>query len=259
MKVVRNDRLAKRNRQIATNLFLVTFLALIGGFVFVNLSLFTGQAVDDPLLLVAQTLILPVAFILTLISVRMTNLWARRPYPEDAIAEGLKGLSNKSIIYHYFHIPARHVLICPQGVFTITTRWHNGSYAVNGDRWRTNASVISRFFSSMRLDGVGNPTWDAQRDATRIQKILAAIAPDVPVQPLILFVDPKATVQIEKTEIPILYAGEKQSPNLKEYLRDMNREAKAKKVALPLTEAQIEQFEAQTLKGYKAPSTPTSA
>jgi hypothetical protein len=252
MKVVINERLAKRNRQIATNLFLVTFLALIAGFVFVNLSLFTGQAVDDPLLLLVQTMILPVAFILTLISVRMTNLWARRPYPEDAIAEGLKGLSNKSVIYHYYHIPARHVLICPQGVFTITTRWHNGSFTVNADRWRTNASMISRFFSSMRLDGIGNPTWDAQRDAARIQKMLETIAPDVPVQPLILFVDQKATVQIENSALPILYAGEKQSPNLKEYLRDLNRDAKSKKATLPLTDDQIEQFEVQTFKGRKS-------
>lgn len=259
MKVVMNDRLAKRNRQIATNLFLVTFLALIAGFVFVNLSLFTGQAVDDPLLLFAQTLILPIAFILTLISVRMTNLWARRPYPEDAIAEGLKGLSNKSMIYHYYHLPARHVLICPQGVFTITTRWHGGSFTVNGDRWRTNASAISRLFSSMRLDGIGNPTWDAQRDSAHIRKILANIAPDVPVQPLILFVDPKATVQIENSAIPILYAGEKQSPNLKEYLRDLNRDAKNKKAALPLTEAQIEQFEMQTFRGRKPKPTPEPA
>lgn len=258
MKVVMNERLAKRNRQIATNLFLVTFLALIGGFVFVNFSLFTGQSVDDPLLLIAQTLILPVAFILTLVSVRMTNLWARRPYPEDAIAEGLKGLSNKSIIYHYYHIPSRHILICPQGIFTITTRWHAGTYTVNGDRWRTHAHPISRFFSSLRLDGVGNPTWDAQRDAAHLKKLLASIAPDAAVQPLILFIDPKAQVTVKKSEIPVLYAGEKQTPNLKEYLRDLNREAKNKKAVLPLTESQIEQFEAQTL-GRKRKNAPKPA
>ncbi len=75
-----------------------------------------------------QTAILPIAFITTIVSVRMTNLWVRQPRPEVVIREGLKGLSNKSVLYSYYHFPARHVLICPQGVFAMVTRFQDGRY-----------------------------------------------------------------------------------------------------------------------------------
>ena len=125
MRVVINTKLAERLRQIATYLFLGTMVVLVGGFIFVNYSLFTGN-LPGPLIVLLQLLLIPVAFILTIVSVRLTNTWARRPYPEDVLKEALKGVSKKSIIYHYYHFPAAHVLIAPQGVFAITTRWHNG-------------------------------------------------------------------------------------------------------------------------------------
>ena len=84
MRIVTNSRLASRNRKLATNLFLLTFVLLIGGFIFINLGLFTGdtETARDPLILMAQAVAMPIAFILTLFSIRMTNLWARRPYPD---------------------------------------------------------------------------------------------------------------------------------------------------------------------------------
>ena len=80
MRVINNTKLAKRNRQIASYLFIVTMLVLVGSFFLVNQSLFTGSA-ETSLILLLQGLSLPVAFILTIISVRMTNLWAREPRP----------------------------------------------------------------------------------------------------------------------------------------------------------------------------------
>ena len=127
MRVVTNKKLARRNKKITNYLFFGTFGALILGFVLINASLFTG-AVPDSLTLIAQSAVLPVLLVLTVLSVRMTNMWARVPRPENAIEEGLKGLSNKSILYNYYHFPARHVLICPQGVFAIVTRWHDQEF-----------------------------------------------------------------------------------------------------------------------------------
>lgn len=250
MKSVVNRKLANRNRRLAGWMFLLTLAALIGGFIFVNMSLFT-QEVPSSILLLLQILVLPLVFILTIISVRLTNNWARRPYPEDAIEGGAKGLSNKSIIYHYYHNPARHVLITPQGVFAIVTRWHDGRFSVEKDRWRTHRSGIARFFSFLRMDGIANPTREAERAATHVRKLLKSIAPDVEVQPLIIFVDPRAEVDVKESDIPILYADEKQKPNLTSYLREVNREQKEagqQHSSLPLTQDQIEAFEAATIK-----------
>jgi hypothetical protein len=250
MRIVINTKLAKRLRQIATYLFLGTLALLIGGFAFVNYSMFTGT-LPEPLILLLQLALIPAAFILTLLSVRLTNSWARRPFPEDVIKESLKGVSKKSVLYHYYHFPARHVLIAPQGVFAITTRWHNGRFSVKGDEWKSYKGAISRLFSAMRMDGIGNPTRDAQRAAENVQAQFKAVGADVNVQPLIVFIDPTVQIDIENPTVPVLFADEKRSPNLTEYLRDLNRQQRGdsqQRVILPVTDAQITAFEANTIK-----------
>jgi len=265
MRIVTNSRLAARNRKLATNLFLLTFVLLIGGFIFINIGLFTGDATiaQDPLLLLAQAVAIPIAFILTLVSIRMTNLWARRPYPDESINEGLKGLSKKSVIYHYYHIPARHVLFSPQGIFAITTRWHNGKYTIEGNRWRTKAGPMTRLFAAIRMDGVGQPSQDAQNAADHLQKLLQDVGITTPVQPIIVFLDSKAQIDGEKSDIPVVFASIKHENSLTDYLRDLTREAeptpkrsdKGKKSAeaankgavMPVTEQQIAAFEAKTI------------
>jgi len=249
MRIVTNERLAKRNRQLAFWLMIGTFAVLAGSFVLM-LQAPAEDIENASLILLFQVTVLPIAFLLTLISVRMTNLWARPPRPEAVIPEGLKGLSNKSVLYNYYHFPARHVLICPQGIFAIVTRWHNGEYTVEGDRWKTHQGAFSRIFSALRADGIGNPTLDAERAAAYVKKKLAGIDPDAEVQPLIVFVDSNAQVNIGETPIPVLYVDPKSKPSLKDYLRDVNREnaGTGKQRGMPLTEEQIEAFEEATVK-----------
>jgi len=253
MRVVTNKKLARRNRQLTTYLFFGTFAALILGFIFINSSLVTGET-PDTLVIAAQAAVLPIAFILTIISVRMTNLWARTPRPEDAIEEGLKGLSNKSVLYNYYHFPARHVLICPQGVFAIVTRWHDQKFTIKEDKFVSRRNIISKFFSSLRFDGVGKPFRDAEYARDRVNRMLEEIAPDVEVKPLIVFVDPSAELEFEgKLKTPVLYADPKRKPNLKSYMREEKRrinseQGDAKNADLmPLTDEQIEAFEQATI------------
>ena len=210
----------------------------------------------DSLTLIAQSAVLPALLILTVVSVRMTNMWARVPRPETAIEDGLKGLSNKSVLYNYYHFPARHVLICPQGVYAIATRWHDQAFTFKDGKFRSRRSIISRFFSLIRFDGVGKPLRDAEFARDRVQRAIDEIAPEVKVQPLVVFVDPTSEVVFESApETPVLYADPKKSPNLKEYMRDAKRrlsdnsgEGKARNASLmPLSDAQIEAFEEATI------------
>jgi len=253
MRIVTNKKLARRNRKITNYLFFGTFGALILGFFVINSSLFTGEA-PDALMLILQTAILPAAFVLTVISVRMTNLWARRPRPEQAIADGLKGLSNKTVLYNYHHFPARHVLICPQGVYAMVTRWHDHEFTVKDGKFHSQRNIISRLFSAIRFDGVGKPFRDAEDARERVQAMMDDIKADVEVQALIVFVDPAARVNMEdEPETPVLFADPKQKPNLKDYMRDARRQiadaAGDRKNAslMPLDDKQIEAFEKATI------------
>lgn len=253
MRIVTNKKLARRNRKITNYLFFGTFGALILGFIVINASLFTNET-PDMLTLVAQSAVLPVAFVLTIVSVRMTNLWARVPRPEKAIEDGLKGLSNKSVLYNYYHFPVRHVLICPQGVYAIVTRWHDQQFLLRDGKFRSKRSLISKAFSAIRFDGIGKPFRDAEIAREHIQNAISEVAPDIAVQSLIVFVDPSAEVEFESTpEIPVLYADPKRGPNLKEFMRDAKRQLSeaagdAKNASLmPLSDEQIEAFEAATI------------
>lgn len=253
MRIITNKKLARRNRRITNYLFFGTFGALILGFIVINASFLTTD-VPDTLTLIAQSAVLPIAFVLTIVSVRMTNLWARLPRPEKAIEDGLKGLSNKSVLYNYYHFPVRHVLICPQGVFAIVTRWHDQSFVYRDGKFRSRRNIISKLFSAIRFDGVGKPLRDAEYARSHIQKALDDVAPGIDVQPLVVFVDPAAYVEFEdEPDIPVLYADTKKSPNLKDYMRDAKRRIAAESSAtknaslMPLSDEQIEAFEAATV------------
>ncbi len=270
MRIVTNEKLVRRNTRFAQYLFFFSFGVLIVGIFLINQPLLTGSAPtsdnDVRLSLLMTWLVLPVGMIATLISVRMTNLWIRRPRPETAIAEGLKGLSNKSVLYNYHHFPARHVLICPQGIFAIVTRFQDGRFSVDGARWRSHRGPLGRIFSIFRLDSIGDPAYDAQRAARHVEKLLESTAPHVEVKPLIVFVDPRVKLQIKDPAVPVLHADDRLEPNLKDYMRALAREddepepppkgkkgrgqpaRKKKEGALPLTAEQIEAFESATVR-----------
>ncbi|MEM9950689.1 MAG: nuclease-related domain-containing protein [Chloroflexota bacterium] len=250
MRIVTNTKLVQRNSQIATWLFLGTMAILIGGFVFVNWSFFTGDIPSDWIVLL-QVVALPLVFVMTIYSVRMTNLWAREPKPHKAIAEGLKGLSKRSILYNYHHMPARHILIAPQGVFAITTRWHDGSFTFEDGKWKSHKGSFSRFFSAMRMDGIGRPVDEVEQSVKHVQKLFKDIAPDLEIKPLVVFVNPNVEIDFEDDpSVDVLFTNEKKTPNLSEFMRELNRQQKdnlQQKAVLPLTQEQIDAFEKATL------------
>jgi hypothetical protein len=241
MRVNIRHRLVKRNRQIAQYLFFFSFGMLILGLLVINAPGMGGQGEGTSLFFGLSSLILPAAFISTMVSVRMTNLWVRVPRPEKVIPEHLKGIYNKSVFYSYYHFPARHVLISPQGVFAIVTRYQEGRFIVRGEQWQAVRSPLARLLSILRFDGIGNPTRDAQKAAAHVQSLLAPIAPGVQVRPLIIFTDPRAQVDAEDTPVEVVFVSNKQAPSFRELLRTLQRSGVN---AMPLTPDQIAAFEA---------------
>lgn len=219
MRVETNEDLVNRNKKIATYLFIFSLVVLVLGFFAANGDAFGVELLDASLYIIIMPILLVVGLVCTVISVRMTNLWIRQPRPEEAIQAGLKGLSNKSVLYNYLHLPARHVLICPQGVFAIITRFQDGRFEINGDNWKSKKSVFSAIFSVFRMDGVGNPISEATAAAKHIQDYVDEINPEVKVQPLIIFVDPRVQLEIEEATLPILHTDPKASNSLKDFLR----------------------------------------
>ncbi|MBN2469953.1 MAG: NERD domain-containing protein [Anaerolineae bacterium] len=218
MRVATNHTKIRRNRRIAQYAFFATLALLILG-LFV-----TNAAPNNPLLLLAPLVVLPVAIAATFYSVRMANLWLREPRPEKTLDEGLKGLSTRAVLYNYV-LPARHVLITPQGVFTFTMRPQEGDFVVENNKWVKKGNAFSKFMTLFRQDTLGRPDLDAQREAAEVQKLVDQVAPDsgVVVEPVIVFSNPYATVEVIESPYPVLYANPKQKPNLKTFTRDLKK------------------------------------
>lgn len=234
MRVVINKKRISRNRKIAQYAFFITLGILVLG-LFV-----TNAAPTNPILFFSPLIVLPVAIAATLYSVRMANLWLREPRPEAIFKATLKGLSSRSVLYHYI-FAARHVLIAPEGVFTFTIRQQDGYFTVNGSSWRKRGGIFARFTTLFRQDMLGRPDQDAAKDQAAIQTLIDQVAPDsgITVESVILFTSENATVEIVEADYPILYTNPKTKPNLKTFFKD----AKKRDNNVTLDQAQIQALE----------------
>jgi hypothetical protein len=217
MRVVINQAQIERNRKISHILFFVSLAGMGAGFFLT----WTRPTESTNI----SCLILPILLFMTLTSVRMANTWIREPRPTDALSAALKGLGQKYAIFHYL-LPAPHVLIGPEGVFAIATVWQDRPYRVKQSKWYGDQGLVRKLNGYMRQDLLGNPFRDAQFYAQQVQKIVDKVAPDsgVEVEPLVVFINPKASVEIEDPIMPVLYADPKKKPSLRQYLREVKKD-----------------------------------
>ncbi len=215
MRVVINQAQIDRNRKISHILFFVSLGGMGLGFFYTWTS--NPNSSGSQL----SCLILPMLLIMTLMSVRMANLWIREPRPEKILNESYKGLSKKYTAFHYL-LPAPHVLIGPEGVFTITAIWQDRAYQIKSKKWYGDDGLLRKLNGYMRQDLIGNPYGEAAFHAQEVQKLVNKLAPDsgIEVQPVIVFVNPKASFEAEDPLVPILYADSKKKPSLRAFLKE---------------------------------------
>ncbi|MBN1563638.1 MAG: hypothetical protein JXA10_07360 [Anaerolineae bacterium] len=221
MRVVINEAQIKRNRQFSHILVIVSLAGMVIGF-FYNFSADPSQSSQ------ITCFVMPLLLLMTLTSVRMSNNWIREPRPENVLSDGLKGFGQKYTVFHYL-LPAPHVLIAPEGVFTIRTVWQDRPYRVEGKKWHGEEGLMKKIGGYMRQDLIGNPFQDALIEAQQVQKMVDKIAPDagVEVQPLIVFIHPAASFEAEDPLFPVLYADNKKKLSLRNYLRDQKDAGRA--------------------------------
>jgi len=198
----------------------------------------TGASVSGVILLIAS-LVLPILrsdvffgppslFVITglalsLIGIRMANKWLRPPLAHHSLGDGLRGLGKQAVAYHYY-LPARHVLVCQHGVFTLTVVPIRVTASVNKDRWRRRENILRRLVALFRQESLSDPTIVATLDAARLQRWLDRRIPghNVTVQPVVVFTNERAYVEIGKVSVPVLYA-DKRKPSLKQWIREQNQ------------------------------------
>ncbi len=214
MRVVTNEALIRRYRKFSQYLF----FASLGGMAIGFFYSWTNPEGSSQI----SCMILPLLFLMTITSVRMANTWIREPRPVPVLTEALKGIGQKYTLFNYM-MPAHHVLIGPEGVFTLHILWQDRvPYSVSGSKWSGDSGLMRRLNGYMRQDLIGNPFVEAQYQAQQVQKMLSRLAPSTKfeVQPVIVITSPRAQVTIDNPALPVVYADPKKSPSLRDYLRD---------------------------------------
>lgn len=232
MRVVINEKRVKRSRQIAQISFFVAFGLLIGGLIVTNNP-------TDILTALLPLLILPIALAATIFSVQMANRWLREPRPEAVIKKGLKGIGSRSELYHYY-MPIDHALFTPYGVFSLTIRPQEGTFHIDGERWRREGGLLSKVNTFFRQDHVGLPHRHAQRDAAKLQKLIDNALPEsgVTVQPVVVMVSDRAELgSVENPPVPVVHVDLKNKQSLKRLIQDYKKSADL----TPLDQEQIAQ------------------
>jgi hypothetical protein len=194
MRVTTNSKLIKRRAKFGTYASLGGIAILAGGMI----------ASFRPNTVWLSLIALVAGFVLAQYGNYNLRRWGRSPRPDQILEESLKGFDDK---YHYYawSLAAPYVLLTPHGLYSFITRDQNGEVTVNGANWKTKFS-LGRALLMFSQEGLGNPTQEAQAHAAKLQDWIRAKLPDVPVsvQPAIVFIDPRAQLQVNEPVVPVL-------------------------------------------------------
>jgi len=214
MKIIRNEKLIKRNATLGKVISIVS-LAILGGGMFITFR----QPEQVGLSLSA----LMVGFILSQIGIYYTNRWGRSPRPDEQIDAALKGFGKQYNLYHYT-TRTSHVLVGPAGVWVLIPKHQRGTITYNKKRWRKRGGgILSAYMTVFAQEGLGRPELEIASEADALLRQLKKRLPEdyesPPIEAALVFTHPDVNIQANEAPNPTLYAKK-----LKDYLRKVSKE-----------------------------------
>jgi hypothetical protein len=152
-----------------------------------------------------STLIMVVGLAMAMIGIFFANRWVKKPRPEDRLDEALKTLHDTYRLYHYPSLPCQHVMLTPGGVVVLETINLEGKFSYKQGRWREKIG-LGRALRYLVEEHLGNPIRSAQGDVAYLKDRFSEQIPGgeaIPVWGVVVFVHPRAVLEIEGAEIPV--------------------------------------------------------
>ena len=213
MKIIKNEKLIKRNGQIGQWTSLAALVVL-------GVGMYISFKRTD--LFVYSIAALLLGFTLTQIGMYMGNRYGRSPRPDEKLDAGLKGLQNDFVIYHYM-APASHLLVGPAGIWVLLPYHQRGQATFKRNRWKMGGGGFLQGY--MRLFGqesIGRPDAEMESEVNSVKKHLEKHLEgiDVPeINTMMVFTSEDVTINAEDAPIPALKLKE-----LKEFFRKKAKE-----------------------------------
>ena len=217
MKIIKNEKLIKRNATIG-NWTSLAALAILGGGMYIS---FKRQE-----LFVYSLIALLVGFTLTQIGMYMGNRFGRSPRPDEKLDAGLKGLQNEFVMYHYT-TPASHLLVGPSGVWVVMPYHQRGQVEFKKNRWQIKGGgFLQGYMRIFGQEGLGRPDIEIDGELRSLNKYLSkkmdqSQLPEI--NALMVFTNDDVEINGEDAPIPAL--------KLKQVKDFMRQKAKEKKLS----------------------------
>jgi len=194
MRVTTNTKLIKRRSRFGT-------YASLGGIAILGLGMFASF---QPKYVWVSLVALVAGFVLAQYGNYNLRRYGRSPRPDQIVEESLKGFDDRYHLYAW-SLPVPYALLTPQGLYSFTTRDQAGQISVNGAQWKSKFS-LGRALLAFSQEGMGNPTQEAQANAAKLTEWIRSKLPEstVTAQPAIIFIDPRAELQVTDPVVPVL-------------------------------------------------------
>jgi hypothetical protein len=215
MKIIKNEKLIKRNATIG-NWTSLAALAILGGGMYIS---FKRQE-----LFVYSLIALLVGFTLTQIGMYMGNRFGRSPRPDEKLDAGLKGLQNEFVMYHYT-TPASHLLVGPAGVWVVMPYHQRGQVEFKKNRWQIKGGgFLQGYMRIFGQEGLGRPDIEIEGELRSLNKYLSkkmdtSQLPEI--KALMVFTNDDVEINGEDAPVPALKLKQ-----VKDFLRQKAKEKK---------------------------------
>ena len=163
MKIIKNEKLIKRNSTIGNYLSL-------GALVVLGIGMYISIKRTD--LFPYALLALMAGFIMTQIGIYMGTRYGRSPRPDEKLDAGLKGLQNEFSMYHYT-TPASHLMVGPAGVWLLFPYHQRGQVTFRKNRWQmSGGGFLQGYMRIFGQEGIGRPDIEIDSDLRLVKNYL---------------------------------------------------------------------------------------
>ena len=223
MKIIKNEKLIKRNRQIGQWTSLSAFVVLA-------LGMYISFTRTD--LFVYSIAALLVGFTLTQIGMYMGNRYGRSPRPDEKLDASLKGLQNEFVIYHYI-TPASHLLVGPAGIWVLLPFHQRGRVTYKKNRWKmSGGGFLQGYMRIFGQESIGRPDVELNAETNAVKRHLAnhMDESEIPeISGMLIFTSDDVEINAGDATVPAL-----QLKQIKNFFRQ-----KAKEKDKPITPTQL--------------------
>jgi hypothetical protein len=215
MKIIRNEKLIKRNANIGS----WTSLAAL-----VVLGLGMYLSFTQPELFIYSLVALVLGFTLTQVGMYMGNKFGRSPRPDEKLDAGLKGLQNEYVMYHYT-TPVSHLLVGPAGLWVVMPYHQRGQVSYKKNRWHLKGGgFLQGYMRIFGQESLGRPDIEIDNEIRSLKKHLLKHVDEseLPeINALMVFTSDDVEIDTEGSPVPAMKLKQ-----LKDFVRQRAKEKK---------------------------------